>query len=109
MLRVFFPETSELERRQLALLVPPSVNPVPGLYDALSFDTLQDLYNSHLPRGHPAYCKAANESSRQLIGSLGLGDLRDPDARNAALDQLDVDCDGQVRPHIGATPCFISR
>jgi hypothetical protein len=98
MLRVFFPETNEVERRQLAVAVPPSVCAVPGLYDSLSFGLLQALYDAHLPRGPATYCKAANESVRQMLGALGLGDLSDLDARNAVFDQVDVDRDGQVRP-----------
>ena len=98
MLRVFFPETTEIERRQLAVAVPPSVSPCTGLYDCLELDKLvEQVYGKYLPPRTDAYRKVMWESVRQLIGALGLGDYIEEECRNQLFDQLDVDGNGQVR------------
>lgn len=101
LLKVFFPKTSEYERRKLALAVPPSVAAVPGLYGYLQLDLLRDIFDAHLPRGREDYVKAAAEAVRQLLGALGLGDHCAADGRGAHFDALDVDGDGRVRAAAG--------
>ena len=102
LLKVFFPKTSEYERRKLALAVPPSVAAVPGLYGYLQLDLLRETFDAHLPRGREDYVKAAAESVRQLLGALGLGDQCAADGRGAHFDALDVDGDGRVRAALRA-------
>lgn len=97
MLRVFFPETTEIERRQLAVAVPPSVSPCTGLYDCLELDKLvEQVYAKYLPPRTDAYRKVMWESVRQLIGALGLGDYIEEESRNQLFDQLDVDGNGKI-------------
>lgn len=97
MLRVFFPESSEVERRQLAVAVPMSICPCPGLFDSLELEKLCAIFDTYVPshvddrRG--VYHKRTWESVRQLIGALGLGDHMEEDRRNAVFDQLDMDGD----------------
>lgn len=104
MLRVFFPETSEVERRQLAMAVPMSTCPCPGLYDSLELEKLCSTFDtyvpSHVDEKRGVYHKRTWESVRQLVGALGLGDHMDEEKRNASFDQLDMDADGLVRVHI---------
>lgn len=97
MLRVFFPETSEIERRQLAVAVPPSVSPCTGLYDCLELEKLlEQVHGKYLPPRAHAYRKVMWESVRQLLGALGLGDHLEEEGRNQLFDQIDVDGDGKV-------------
>lgn len=97
LLKAFFPDTSELERRKLAAAVPPSVVPVAGLYDAFNLRDLQSIYAKNLPKGKVEYRKVMWEGVRQLLGALGLGDHLDEDKRNALFDMLDVNTDSKVR------------
>lgn len=100
MLRVFFPETSEVERRQLAMAVPMSICPCPGLFDSLELEKLCAMFDtyapSHVDDKRAVYHKRTWESVRQLVGALGLGDHMEEDRRNAVFDQLDMDGDGLV-------------
>lgn len=97
MLRVFFPQTTELERRRLAMAVPPSVSPCTGLYDSVEIERLlEQVHAKYLPPGADAYCKKTWESVRQLLGALGLGDHLNEDSRNQLFDLLDVDRNGKV-------------
>ena len=97
MLRVFFPETTEIERRQLAVAVPPSVVPCTGLYDSLELEKMvEHVHGRFLPPRTDAYRKVMWESVRQLVGALGLGDHKDDESRNQLFDQLDVDGNGKV-------------
>ncbi|NJR41799.1 MAG: hypothetical protein HC767_03190 [Akkermansiaceae bacterium] len=115
MLRVFFPETSEIERRQLAVAVPPSVSPCTGLYDSLELEMLlEQVYGKYMPPRTDVYAKKMWESVRQLLGALGLGDHMDEEGRNQLFDQIDVDGSGKVRatpPHHagGTVPLGITR
>jgi hypothetical protein len=97
MLRVFFPETTEMERRQLSITVPPSVSPCSGLYDCLELETLlEKVHAKYLPPRTDAYTKKMWESVRQLLGALGLGDHMDEEGRNQLFDQIDVDGNQKV-------------
>ena len=96
LLKVFFPDTSDLERRQLAAAVPPAVHPGRGIYEPFSFGELRAAFDAHLPPGKRAYRKVMWESVRQMLGALGFGDLLDMDARNAVFDLLDTDKDGKI-------------
>jgi hypothetical protein len=105
MLRVFFPEASELERRQLAVAVPPSVSPCTGLYDGLEIEALlEKVFSKHLPPKVDSYQKPMWESVRQLVGALGLGDHVGDEKRNQIFDHLDVDGNGKVRSWRMNTP-----
>lgn len=97
MLRVFFPETTEIERRQLAVAVPPSISPCIGLYDSMELEKLlEQVYARYLQPRTDAYTKKMWESVRQLIGALGLGDHVDEESRNQMFEQIDMDGNGKV-------------
>jgi hypothetical protein len=97
LLKVFFPDTSELERRKLAAAVPPSILPAAGLYDAFNLGDLQSIYAKNLPKGKVEYRKVMWEGVRQLLGTLGLGDHLDEDRRSVLFDMLDMTNDSKVR------------
>ena len=97
-LKVFFPDTSEVERRQLATAVPPPVHAVPRVHEPFAFGELAAAFNAHLPPGKEVYRRVMWESVRQLCGALGFGDLLDDEARrHAVFDLLDSNKDGKVR------------
>jgi hypothetical protein len=96
LLRVFFPDTMEYERRKLAAAAPLSISPVASIFGSIQLDTLLQIFDTYLPQGHSEYIKPAWESVRQLLGALGFGDLKDSDSRNAHFDALDVNRDGKV-------------
>jgi hypothetical protein len=104
MLRVFFPETTEMERRQLAVAVPPSVSPCIGLYDSLELEmVLEQVHAKHLPPRTEVYTKKMWESVRQLLGALGLGDHMDEQGRHQLFDQIDMDGNQKVCSQIEAS------
>lgn len=97
LLKVFYPETSEQERRQLAAVVPPPVRAAPHVYEPYSFDELRALFDAHLPAGKDEYRPVMWESVRQLLGGLGYGDVGDNQEKQAALfEMLDVGKDGKL-------------
>jgi hypothetical protein len=115
LLKVFLPDTSDTERRQLAAAVPPAVRANPNIYEPFAFGELRDAFNAHLPPGKNEYRKVMWEGVRQLVGALGFGDLLDAERRNAVFDVLDRDRDGKVRqqfsllPHARCLACMRQR
>lgn len=97
LLKVFFPEAREAERRQLAEKCPPSIAPCSGLYDRLDLAAIRAVFDQCCPKNASFIPRSFHAHVRQLLGKLGFGDLTgEEQLQRSAFNQVDINGDDKV-------------